>query len=118
VKTKEPISRPFRIIYGLMGVLFVIMLGGAIVISNLGNTVENLKDNVENTDAIVSSFVSPEGRESQQASQQQAVAAIVSGMNCNDQINLQRMVDELAKNGLTQLEGVVVIVPECQPKVE
>lgn len=100
-----------RILYGLLGILFVILFAFALILRGFSDTLDHLSSTVDNTDEVVNQATSPEAQEAQK----KVVQELLQGMNCQDQINLQRLVDALASLGASELASVVVVEPDCQP---
>lgn len=98
----KAVRRPFYIVGGLIAFLFVFLAGLGIVLSNMNDTVNN-------TDKIVTEATGPNA----QAQQRLAIEALVNGMDCRDQANLQRLVDQLARAGFDPLATVVILQPRC-----
>lgn len=105
--------KPFFLIGGLVVLIFVILLGMSVFLSRLDDTVSNVQTNVNNTDKIVTEVAGPEARKAQGEQQQKFIDGFTQGMNCDNQNNLQRFVDQMAKNGFPELDNVNVIKPPC-----
>lgn len=127
--TPETNKQPFRSARFLGFVVFVLLIGGAVFLSNLNNTVNHVRHTVNhtdktvghvditasNTDKIVSRVTGPEAQKQQLAAQAKIVDALVSQLDCQDQRNLQKLIDNLIDAGMTQFSGVKSVVePRCQ----
>lgn len=87
-RVKESNRRNLRPIYGLITVLFVLLAGLGIVLTNVSDTVKN-------TDDTISRVTGTEGQD-QNA---KAIQSLISNVNCANQKNLQRLLDKLAASG-------------------
>lgn len=105
--------RPFFLLGVLMVVIFVLLLGGSVFLNHLDGTVNRMDKTVANTDKIVTEVAGPEARKAQAGQQQKFIDGFTQGMNCSNQNNLQRFVDQMAKNGFPELDNVNVIKPPC-----
>lgn len=95
---------PFRILYSLLVLLFVMLFGLSLFLTRLSATVGH----TENT---VNSVTGPEAR----AAQARNTQGILDQMSCQDQKNLQKFVDNLVAAGFTQLGQLPSIVdPKCK----
>lgn len=99
------IRKPFFAFLVLMMIQFVIMAGGAIVVSNMGNTVDN-------TDRLV---VNATGEEAQKA-QAETVQRLLDAMNCNNQLNNQRTLKVLFEGRLPQDKLEDLVDASCRPR--
>lgn len=88
----------------LLIIVFVWLFGMSIFLSRLNSTLNSLDDTVNNTDEIVSRVTGPEAVAEQQKAQAQVVQKIIDDMNCADQHNLQRAIDNLVPNAESIIE--------------
>jgi hypothetical protein len=104
---------PFFLLFGLIILVFVILGGMTIFMNRLDNTVGDMQSNVNNTDKIVTEVAGPEARKAGAEQQKKFIETFSQGMNCDQQNNLQRLVDQLVSHGFDQLSGVNVIKAPC-----
>lgn len=107
-KILRAVRKPFFLLFGLITLIFVILLGGSIFMNRLDNTVHN-------TDKIVNEVAGPEARKAGAEQQKLIVQSLIDGMDCKDQLNLQRLIDRLVDKGFTYFTDVVVVESRCQP---
>lgn len=103
VNVIRAVRKPFYMIGFLLGLTFVLLFGVALFLSNL-------EDSVHNTDKILTKATGPEA----QAQQKLVVQSLLHGVDCTDQLNLQRLVDRLNDKGVALLQGVEVVEPGCR----
>jgi hypothetical protein len=129
--TAEAVRKPMRSLGFLAFVMFVLLLGGGVFLAKLNNTVNHVHGTVghinktvshvdtiaSNTDQIVSNVAGPEAQKKQIEAQKQVISDLVSQMDCRDQQNLQRLINDLIAAGMTQFAEVKSVVePRCQPQ--
>jgi hypothetical protein len=110
-------------------VMFVLLIGASAFLNNLNTTVRHVKHTVNrtdktvshvdktasNTDEIVSRVAGPEAQKQQVAAQAKVIDSLVSQLGCQDQRNLQKLIDNLVAAGMTQFSDVQSVVePKCQ----
>jgi len=106
----ESIRKPFYLVMGIFGFIFIILIGGAVFLRSLNDTVNN-------TDRIVTEVAGPEARAQSIKAQSALIQKLVDEMDCRDQENLQKLIDNLVKSGVTMLKGLEPVVdPICKPK--
>lgn len=105
------VRKPFYMIGAILCLLFVLIFGAGIFLSNVNDTVGKMSSTVKSTDTIIKAVTSPEA----QKRQQESIKQITEKLNCDQQTNLQRALDALAQRGLTQLVGVNIVQPNCRP---
>lgn len=106
--------KPFYLIGGLIVLIFVILLGLSVFLSRLSDTVDSMKTNVNNTDQIVTAVAGPEARKAQAEQTTKFLDTFSAKLDCTQQNNLQRLVDELAHKGFDQFKDVSVIKEPCK----
>lgn len=104
----QSVRKPFYMVGFLLAFVFVMMIGGAVLMDRLSDTLHHTDKTVNNTDQIISAAVSPEAR----AKQAQSIKDILAQVDCQDQRNLQRLIDKLVNAGFVQLKAVGSIVEE------
>ena len=101
----KAIRRPFHMTGLLQGFLFVMLIGLGVILGNLSSTANS-------TDRIVKNATSPEA----QAQQGEVIKQLLTGINCQDQKNLQKLVDSLVAAGSQQLRTLPSLIdPSCIP---
>lgn len=99
----KSVRRPFFLTAMIQGFLFIMLLG-------LGLLLGNINDAVTSTDTIVKTVTGPEA----QAQQKQTVEDLLAGINCQDQKNLQKLIDNLSAAGASQFKTLPPLVdPSC-----
>lgn len=91
-------TRREKVFAGLMALMFVLMAGFGIFLSDLSDTVHN-------TDDIVTRVTDPK-------LQKEQFQGFMLAMNCTQQTNLQRLLDKLVVNHLLPDIGTLV-EPQC-----
>jgi hypothetical protein len=105
--------KPFFLLGGLIVLIFVLLLGGSVFLNHLDDTVNHMQTNVNNTDKIVTEVAGPAARKVAAEQQKQFIETFSQGLSCDQQNNLQRLIDQLAQHGLAVFADVNVIKPPC-----
>lgn len=109
------VRKPFYIFTLLILVVFVILMGITILVARINGTVNHVTVVADRTDFLVNQVAGPEARARSAQQQEQVIHNLVAAMDCQDQRNLQKVLDGLTQAGLTQLSNVKSIVePQCQ----
>jgi hypothetical protein len=109
-KIIKSIQRPFYLVMGIFGFIFILLIGGAIFLRSLNDTVNN-------TDKIVTEVAGPDARAKAVKQQAALIQSLVDQMDCRDQENLQKLIDNLVQSGFRALGNLPPIVePDCKPK--
>lgn len=118
-RVMRSVRKPFFIISFVILVLIVTIAGGGIVLNNMNDTITHINATVDhiditasNTDKVVSTATGPEA----QQRQAETVKIFLSQVDCQQQRNLQRLIDNLVAAGMKQLATVQPLIePQCQP---
>lgn len=107
-KIIKSIHRPFYLVMGIFGFIFILLIGGAVFLRSLNDTVNN-------TDRIVTEVAGPEARAKAVKQQSALIQSLVNEMDCRDQENLQKLIDSLVQTGFQPLADLPPIVdPSCK----
>lgn len=104
------IRRPFLLLGGLLFIFFVLLIAGGVLLSKMNDRVSNSED-------ILIQATSPKAQKQQQVIIDKLVDDLLDGVDCKDQLNLQRLVDRLADKGFEPLAGITVVEPVCKPQL-
>lgn len=97
------IRRPFYLNMFIQGILFIMLIG-------LGLVLSNINDAATSTDHIVKAVTGPRA----QQQQTETLNTLLAGINCQDQKNLQKLIDNLKAAGATQFNTLPSLVdPSC-----
>lgn len=101
------VRRPFYAISGAIFILFVLVAGLGILMNNMNETVTRI-------DTTATNAVGPEAQEQQKIALDHLVDGLLDGMDCKDQLNLQRFADRLAEKGIILFQDISVVEPACK----